>query len=129
MTCRVEAETNAHYSKMDATDRKFGEFRADRLDDTRAAILDAENHYERISEVLIERAYQVIKNVPPSDGDLRMVIEAINLACAVHYKASRDEVADARQSFVHALEGCEAIDEWVEDEIDHQFDNRHPLDD
>jgi len=129
MTCRVEAETNAHYNSIDATDRKFSEFRAERLDDTKAAILDAHNHYERISDILVDRAWQMIKAGKPSDGDLQMVIQAINLACTVHYQAYRDEIADARQSFVDALEKCEAIDDWVEQEIDHQFDNRHPLDD
>ena len=124
--CRVTEETQAYYRKMDNDEREFREFRADNWDDV-AEELESKEKFERVLDAMTERVFELTggdKLHAVDHGDRHMIYSALYLACAVKFGMDEDTLRDARGSFEDDLEHSSAINDLIEEEVLHRWEQQ-----
>ena len=124
--CRVTEETQAYYRKMDKGEREFREFRADNWDDV-AEELESKEKFERVLDAMTERVFELTggDNLHAVDhGDRHMIYSALYLACTVMFGMDENTLRDARLSFEDDLEHSSAMNDLIEEEVLHRWEQQ-----
>lgn len=131
--CRVEAETNAYYTRIDRLERMFGKFRLDNLGE----VVDEYMTKPKMDDVhneLLGRLYDVTLKTPtaetPYNSDYSFLGAAVSLACYVYYGEDEQVVIDALEDFGDAVQHSVPFRKLVRAELERRFDLELPyLDD